>query len=384
MTVRRQLKRVLAVIAVVVIGSLVVGMALGQPVFLSYAESGSMEPTIDEGDGFVTIPAAISSDVETGDVVVFEAQEIDDGGLTTHRVVGETDAGYVTRGDANVVTDQDGGEPPVTDGQVVATVVQIDGTVLTIPHLGTAVEGVRGGVDATQIRLASLLGTSVLLGSGGLSLLLLVIGLGSLALVVLGDRRSAITRIRSRSRSRPGQFDARRVVLGLCLLIAAVTVLTIVAMSATVETGVVSAEQDSDAPGVIEAGDSENRTFELRNDGFLPIVTAIEPASDGIAVDEEATTLHRGESINTTASVTAPPETGYYVRSFAEHRYFAVLPPPVIAELHAIHPWVATAGVAGTVAAVVTLPFALLYGTGRIRTRPGRRRGRNRRRGGRS
>jgi len=56
-----------------------------------------------------------------------------------------------------------------------------------------------------------------------------------------------------------------------------------------------------------------------------------------------------------------------------ERRYFAVLPPPVIAGLHAIHPWVAMTSVATVVTGLFVLPFALLAGTGTIRTRSRRR-----------
>jgi len=48
------------VVLVAVLVSLVIGQALGQPVLLAYVESGSMEPTIDEGDGFVAIPSVVA------------------------------------------------------------------------------------------------------------------------------------------------------------------------------------------------------------------------------------------------------------------------------------------------------------------------------------
>jgi len=66
---------------------------LGQPILLGYVATGSMEPTMDAGDGFVSVPSAVTGDVEEGDVVVYQARELHDGGLTTHRVVGETEEG---------------------------------------------------------------------------------------------------------------------------------------------------------------------------------------------------------------------------------------------------------------------------------------------------
>src|SRR6056297_2525566 len=121
------LRRAATIGLVALVGLLVVGHVLGVPLGLGYVETGSMEPTIDAGDGFVAVPAAVAGPVDEGDVVVYDAQEIEGGGLTTHRVVEETDHGYVTRGDANPFTDQDGGEPHVTDGQIVAKAWQVNG-----------------------------------------------------------------------------------------------------------------------------------------------------------------------------------------------------------------------------------------------------------------
>ncbi|ELY59577.1 S24/S26 family peptidase [Natronolimnohabitans innermongolicus] len=351
---------------------LVVGHVFGVPVGLGYVETGSMEPTIDAGDGYVAVPAAVSGSAEPGDVVVYDAQEIDGGGLTTHRVVDETDHGYVTRGDANPVTDQDGNEPHVTDGQIEAQALQINGEVVTIPHLGTAVMSLEDGLESAQWTLASALGTTAVLGTQGLATLLLAFGLLVIGVSAVRDRRGAADRSRSRTRGRSDVFDARRLVLALGVIVFVVAVATTVAMSGSTEMGVVSAEFDSDRPDVIPAGETEHHEYELQNDGLLPVVTIAEPASDGVAVDER-TTLHHGDSETLSVAYTAPPETGYYLRSHTERSYFAVLPSPIVAELHAIHPWVATGTTAGIVTGLIVAPFALVAGVGTIRTRSRRR-----------
>ncbi|MCU4926160.1 signal peptidase I [Halobacteria archaeon AArc-dxtr1] len=359
---------------IVALLSLLAGHVLGVPVLFSYVETGSMEPPIETGDGFVAIPSEVSGDVEAGDVVVFEAQEIEGGGLTTHRVVEETEHGYVTQGDANPSTDQEVGEPHVTDGQIVATAWQVNGEPVTIPHLGTAVMGIESGLESGQSWLASLFGTSALLGTQGLAYLLLAFGLGVVALSAVLDRGNATKRVRDRSRSRRDVFDARTLVIGMAVLLCIVTFATMFAMSGPTEVGIVSADFDSDRPDVIPAGETETQTRELQNGGVLPVVTVLEPTSEKIAVDDGGeATLDRGESVNATISVTAPDETGYYLRSLSEYRYFAVLPTSVVLSLHAIHPWVAMAAVTGTIVGLVALPFALLLGVGRIRTRTRRR-----------
>ena len=368
-TARTLLGRATAALLVVTLLALLAGHVLGVPILLSYVETGSMEPTLEAGDGFVAIPTASADSVEEGDVVVFDATEIEGGGLTTHRVVDETEHGYVTKGDANPFTDQDAGEPYVTDGQVVAKAWQVDGGVVAIPHLGTAAMGIQNGLESLQWWLAGLLGTRAVLGTQGLAYLLMGAGLVTVAVSVALDRGRASDRVRSRTRSRGDVFDARTLVLGLGLLLCLVTFGTMIAMSGTTEIGIVSAEFDSERPDVIPAGETDAQTYELHNAGALPVVTIVEPASDGIAVDADRQTLHRGESLNATVSITAPPETGYYLRSFAENRYFAVLPVPVIAGLHAVHPWVAMAAVTGVTVSLFLAPFALLLGAGTIRTR---------------
>ncbi len=353
--------------------TLIGGHILGIPVLFSYVETGSMEPTMNAGDGFVAIPTIGTDSVDEGDVVVFEAENIDDGGLTTHRIVEDTEQGYVTQGDANPSTDQEGEEPYVTDGQIVATAWQINGEVVTIPHLGTAVMSVESGLEAVQGRFTAILGTTAVFGTQGFAYLLLAFGLGSLAFSLIFDQQGSKNRTRNRTRSRQAVFDTRTLVLGVAALLCVVTFGTMLAMSGPTEVGIVSAEFESDRPDVIPAGETETRTWKLQNGGVLPVTTVVEPGSEGLTVNGGDETLQHGESVNATVSITAPDETGYYLRSFAAFQYFTVLPPRVILVLHAIHPWVAMTAVTGTIVGLCTLPFALLLGGGKIRTRTRRR-----------
>jgi signal peptidase I len=361
---------------VLVVVALVLGQALGTPILLSYVETGSMEPTIETGDGFGAIPAEATGEIEEGDVITFDAQELHGGGLTTHRVVDVTDEGYVTQGDANPFTDQSSDEPHVTDGQVVAVAWQVDGSVVTIPHLGTAVETIRGALESVQTALVGSIGIAALAGSQGLVFTLFGLGAIVYALALWRESGGPGSRTRSRSRSRKHVYDARQIVFGFALLLGVVTLATMVAMSGSTEMGIVSAEFDSDRPDVIPQGETETQPYELSNGGFLPIVSVMELTSGGIDIEPRQTTLGHDESVNATLSLTAPPETGYYLRSLSTYHYFALLPPPVIASLHAIHPWLAMGAVTSVVVSLFLLPVALVVGTGTIRTRERRRKAR--------
>lgn len=365
-----RLRTVLGVAGVTVLVLLLAGNVLGQPVLLSYVETGSMEPTMEAGDGFVAVPAAVAGPVQPGDVVVFEADTLNGGGLTTHRVVDETPHGYVTRGDANPFTDQAGGEPHVTEGQVVAVALRVDGEVVTVPHLGTAVMTVRGTTGDARSRLEGHLGTDAPFGANGPATLLLVAGVGVLLFdwATGGGRRP--DRDRSWSRFRGGGYDAGRLVVLFALLVGVFAVGTMATTSGTYDQGIVSAEYESDRADVIPTGETTSANVTLSNGGVIPMVTVVEPASDGVDVDPDRRYLGPRESGNVTLSVTAPPETGYYLRSVEEYRYFAVLPGEVLLALHGVHPWLA--GSAATMVVVVgfTLPLVLVVGVdGRIRVR---------------
>ncbi|MEF8812488.1 MAG: signal peptidase I [Halovenus sp.] len=353
------------VVAVVVVIALIVGQVLGQPLLLSYVSSGSMEPTMSAGDGFVALPPAIAGSVGVGDVVVYEAQQVEGGGLTTHRVVDETERGFITRGDANPFTDQDSGEPPVQNAEIVAVAWQPTGSVLTIPHLGTVVEGIQSVLASLQRLLAQVFGTTALLGSQGLGYLLF--GLSIALYLLLGwledDRR------RDRERSRDTGTDTRVIALGLALLVMSGATAAMVIPGGTQEYGIVSAEFDSDNPTTIRQGTSDTLPYTVGNGGFVPTVVFLEPGGDDVAAEPSQMTVPGGGIANATVTITTPPETGFYRYFVTEHRYLQLLPPSVIAALYEIHPWLPLLAIN----ALVGLPFYLLtivlLGRGRIRDR---------------
>jgi signal peptidase len=355
----------LKLLGAVVVLSLVVGQVLGQPVLLSYVETGSMEPTLEPGDGFVAVPTA-DDDVEEGDVVVFHAKEVDGGGLTTHRVVDETEEGYVTKGDANPVTDQDGDEPPVKDEQVVATALRVNGEVVVVPGVGTVVEAVQGALTAVQRRLAVLFGTRSVLGIQGLAYLFFV---ASLLVYAVSEYRDGERADRERTRTRETGTDSRLVVGAFAALIVLAATAAMVVPAGPQEYGVVSAEFDSDNPQVVPTGESGERRYVVANGGAVPVVTVLEPGSDAVDVRPRTTTVDGGERVNATVTVDAPPETGFYRRYVVEHRYLAVLPTGVLLALHGVHPWLPVLAVDALLGVPFYLVGVTVAGRGRVRVR---------------
>ncbi|WP_324663592.1 signal peptidase I [Haloarcula sediminis] len=350
---------------VVFLVSMVLGQVLGQPVLLGFVTSGSMEPTIETGEGFVAIPADIAGPVEEGDVVVFRAEEIQGGGLTTHRVVEETDRGYVTRGDANPFTDQDGGEPPVSEAQIVAVAWQPGGTILTVPGVGVVVEGTQSVLQATQRQLAGLFGSRSLLGTQGLAYLLVALSaLAYVADVVFGgDRR------RQRDTARDTGTSVHLVVGVFAAAIVLSATAAMVVPAGPQEFGVVSAESDSPGPRVIEQGTSESVQYTTANGGFVPVVRYVEPVDDGVNVEPRAAVVEPRSSVNGTLTLSAPPETGYYRYHIVEHRYLLVLPPAAIRSLYLVHPWLPVVVIDALLGGSFYLLGVALVDTGRVRSR---------------
>lgn len=94
-----------AVITVTVLlaaGALMIPRAFGLQPYIVL--SGSMEPEIHTGA--VAIVNTKDTDVENGDIVTYRIPKTDGSeSLVTHRILGEDEDGYITKGDANDVED---------------------------------------------------------------------------------------------------------------------------------------------------------------------------------------------------------------------------------------------------------------------------------------
>lgn len=362
------MRRAVELCAVGLLALVVVGGAVGQPVLLSYVVTDSMEPTLSPGDGFIAVPSSVTDEPEEGDVVVYRAQTGEHAGeLVTHRVVGETQRGYVTRGDANPFTDQGSGEPPVTERRIVAQALQVDGELVVLPALGAVF--MSAGDAATTV--AEWLGIGGGIG-GGVGLLVFGIGavLYGLALSTPNDRG----RKRERARERDKVVTAEQVVLGIALLVVLPATATMVAPAGSHSFAVVSSHTDSAQGTAIPAGTEADRTMELRNTGMLPVTVFLDPMTRGAEPAASRYRVAPGETVDATVRLSAPEETGYYVRIVRESRYLPVLPIPVIAGLHAIHPWLAILVIDAVLAGAAGLLTLAVLGRTQIRMRSRSRR----------
>ena len=346
--VQKSITAVLVTVAV----ALVVGQLLGQPILLGYVATGSMEPTIAVGDGFVAIPPVLAGEISPGDVVTFEAQSLDGGGPTTHRVVDVTSEGYITQGDANSFTDQSAGEPPVNDAQVYAVVLQIDGEVVVIPSLGAVATTVQNGISSITGAIGVGSGARIGVVTSGFGMVLISLTL------LYGFLTSETSRETDRSTRRSGVVSGWVIIGALVLLLLLPLVTSMLLPSETSTVNMLSLYPSIRTySSQVAAGHTTELPYTVENTQYVPKVVIVEPASPGIDVGNATTAIAHGESKTVRMLVTAPVETGPFARSYSQHHYFHILPIPVIELLHAIHPIVAMV----TISVLATTPVVVLY-----------------------
>jgi signal peptidase len=347
--VQKSITAVLVIIAV----TLVVGQLLGQPLLVGYVATGSMEPTIAVGDGFIAIPPVLAGGVSPGDVITFEAQSLDGGGPTTHRVIEETPEGYITQGDANSFTDQAAGEPPVNDAQVYAVALQIGGDVVVLPSLGGAATAVQNGVSTVTESVGAGSGGQIGIVTSGFGIVLITLTL------IYGFLTSDHSRQTKRSTRRSSVVSGRVIVAGLVLLLMLPVMTSMMLPSETETINMLSVNPSvDDGSSRIIAGETTALPSTVENNQYVPKVVLVETKSHGIGVSNSSIAISHGESSSVGLTVTAPDETGPFSRSYSQHHYLYVLPIPIITLLHAIHPFVAMV----TISLLSTTPIVLLYG----------------------
>jgi len=356
----------LTVVLVVIALSLVAGELLGQPLLIGYVETGSMEPTLEVGDGFIAMPTIIAGDVGEGDVVTFEAQSLDGGGATTHRIVEETPEGYITRGDGNTFDDQEAGEPPVQDSQIVAVVLQINGEVVVIPSIGDGTQVVQQGIGSALTTLGL-----DRIGSYGVATLTTAVGVVLITVAVLYDLVTSGKRLTSRKAERSEQISSWWMLLAIVavLLLPLMTSMLVPSDTGTIQVLSVASSAEDD-PTRILAGESEQVPYTVENNQFVPKVVVLESESSGVTFSESVVHVSHGEVRELQLTLSAPDEYGTYSRSRAEHHYLHVLPTPIIIALHSIHPYVAMLTISLVIISPIIALFVLVVGLRPISIRP--------------
>ena len=317
----------IAVLGVLVIGS-IAGAVLERPVFMSYAYSGSMTPTIDRGDLFLINPLARDPDV--GDIIVFKVGST----WTVHRVAAITTEGYLTRGDNNIATDQQSHSiPPITKEQIGGTVIEINGHVPTIPKVGDYLEN--GISDRGKIFLGAILIIIGILAFGG------------------GEA--------SRSGKRKKFFVVKFRTL---FMLASAFLILMVAISIFVSWEVVPIEYSvTSAVGNREnwyqPGEEFQSEVNVENHNFYPMVYYVSAPSPVTGLSTEKFRLSRDGKEDLTVTIVAPQTTSVYSTKVRINAYPPLLPASVMDRLYSVHPMVPLLGILAVVSAFLGVLYVL-------------------------
>lgn len=308
-------------LSVVVAVAVLVAFQLTMPVSLSYATSGSMAPTIQEGSAYLVVH---TESVETGDIITFYSARQEE--YVTHRVVDRTDEGYITKGDANTETDQSIGIPPVPPSSVVGVVFSVAGHPLTVPGAGP----ILANVQTYSLLIVAFIG--------------IVLGYDSLT----GDRRNSL---RSRDILRVGD------IVSVLLITSFVACLLVIGMggSSHVLTQVVTMEGTA-ADHTIERGESATRTISV-DTRTLPLTTLYVDVDGADVIDRT-----EGESsLHLTVRIPPRDTIGLHRVHLRTYPYPRTLPYGVVDALHDVHWTVALLGTLTPVFLPLTLAYLLFF-----------------------
>lgn len=296
------------VVLVMVFVALLSVLPVSSPVGVSYVYSDSMEPTIETNDGYILVPAY---GVGTGDVVTFRSEERDE--YLTHRIVGVTEQGYVTRGDNNRVTDQSAGHSYVQESDIVGKVFSFRGSVVTIPNLGDVFET----LEDNRLLVAGVAGILLLLSFAG-------------------GEASEKTRS-SRGIIRNGD------VLRPIILVGSVFVIASVVVSTDVHTlNYVAVGHSTEGEKLLTVGEPATRTVLFH--GSSPSFMHRFVSAEGMSISE----INANETaVKLTVDVPPPEGVGAHTKSVLIHQYPATLPRSVLGWLHGVSPMAAVVGSVG-------------------------------------
>lgn len=288
------------------------------PVQLSYVYSDSMEPTIGQYDGYVLVPA---SDVNVGDIVTFWSTKHDS--YVTHRIVGQSDRGFITKGDANPSTDQAAGASHVRHEEIRGQVLTVRGEPFIIPGLGHGVRFIR----AQGILIAALFGAG------------LVVGL-----------------FRERTAMRPSRSVPQiRDILWPVFIVAVVSAIGFQFVGGhTEQFRYVATESDTDGPNRLNVGETSTETVVI-NRSALPMTEYV-VSTDGMTITNQT---RNASTITVSLRIPPPTQTGVVTTRVYVNRYITVLPPEIIRRLHGIHPLLAASSTVGIVFAPILVATCL-------------------------
>ncbi len=296
-----------SMISIVIVGSLA-GALVDRPVFISYAYSGSMTPTISKGDVFFIDP--FSRNPQVGDIIIFNA----DGKWTVHRVVAIVDDGYITKGDNNVATDQQSKKiPPIKRSQIGGKVITFRGKPIVIRGAGNYLQNNLS--NRTKMVLAGIL-----------------IILGTIAFA--GDGNRGVRR-KKRSKVMVIKFKTLYILASIFLLIMVASSMFVSWQIFPIEYTVTSAGGLRE--GWYLPGSVFTQNITVKNMNFYPMVYYISAQKPVIRISQNNFQLNSREERNIAVTIKSPEETSVYSTKVKVNSYLPLLPRSITTRLYKIN-----------------------------------------------
>ncbi|WP_456328461.1 signal peptidase I [Archaeoglobus sp.] len=317
---------ILTLLAVVFLLVSVTGFILDRPVLISYVTSDSMTPTLNKGDLFLINPF---SKGKTGDIIVFKMN----GHWTVHRIYAETSEGYITKGDNNVATDQQGGRSDaIRKEDVVGTVVTIFDKPIKIPYVGMYIQEFSKSTKNLYIAIVVIVLGSILLTAGGKDR--------------VRKRKKRVVKVKYKT---------------LYTIVSAVTIaiilISIVATWGTVGFNYASTLAGGQKEGWYLPNTEFDRPIVIENKAFYPMYYILSPKGDRIALDKTDFMLMRNEKESINVHVKVPVNTKIYYEQIDVYTYPPLLPTDLIKRLWNLNPYLPLVAFSIEIAGVLAIVY---------------------------
>lgn len=289
--------------------AILLGGLLGRPVLVAAVPTTSMVPVLHPGDLIPIVPRWGSAP-EVGEIIVFKTSQ--DASWIVHRVVsGNSQTGYVTRGDANAVADPN----PVFLGDIAGYVPTIGGTALHIPGLGSL------SLGRTPLGNPLVAGTALTIG-----VFLLVNDVGS---ELFRIRWRRLFRRRSLTKERNDTLFIYVALAALAFVATTVTTLSLSTEQTAKFTVVHSKSVNVTDPRLSVLGSSQRDTVRLQNPSYVPVIVGLSSDDPDIRWEEDwvfvGPVTHRDVGLTRLSQV-----PGEHTAKLRQAIYLPLLPPLLI------------------------------------------------------
>lgn len=287
---------------------------------LWYVYSESMEPIIKTNDGFFVMR---SKKYAIDDIITFKPKVLGQP-YVTHRIVAITyDGKFITKGDNNPMSDQQGGEPLISKTQIIGKAVCINGKPMIIPKLGILSQKIQNNIPKVNVFI-----------------IVSIFVFGFLIEYVIAHILHKGKAIKNKKHLRlldiAPYFDPLFFMIFL-LVISNTFIIgqTIKSWKSDEISYVVVSTEGLPSP---TPGEKFEKNKSLQNAAFIPFLIILEPEDNNISIISNKFVISPKQHAAYTLSIIAPEKTGYYTHSIHKKAYPNVLPGKLFNHLYSINP----------------------------------------------